>query len=437
MNHAVHLSRRLRFGLELGEGVLALIPGASLVTRNDDVHFPFRQDSDFLYLTGWNEPGALLIIVGGREPRSILFSLPKNQLKELWEGERIGQAKALSEFGFDETHSIERHEEMETLIQRLLSECRMVAYSRQKISLVSPFITIHESKMKRKLPVVDAHRILGEMRLIKDSSEIALMKRAGVISGSAHRDLLRFVKPGRYEYEVEAELIHSFRRAGGESLPAYSPIVGGGVNACTLHYVKNNARLQDGDLLLVDAGCEVLGYASDITRTIPIRGLWIHPQRVLYEIVLRAQVEAIRRALVGVPLGYLHEVSRRKIIYGLLQIGLIKARDEEDAFLRGLDKEFFPHGTSHWLGLDVHDSGDYQFRDETRWSERRLEAGMVITVEPGIYVRSSPDIPPPFRNIGIRIEDDVLITEAGPVILSHLAPKDPEEIESIMQCGMS
>lgn len=467
MNYARHARRRRRFARKLGDGCLALIPGATEQLRNDDVHYPFRQDSDFLYLTGFSEPDALLIIVGGKVHRSIIFSLPKDELAELWSGERIGQEKARTQFGIDEAYAFEpqetlralimRHlsgntqtemlikkmrmhgeqkEVVESLIMRLLTECTTLSYPMNRLASIERFIVGHESKMKRRLPTIDAHRIIGEMRLIKDTSEMATMKRAGEISATAHHDILRFVKPGRYEYEVEAELTRAFRSAGGDPLHAYPPIVAGGKNACTLHYVRNNALLQGGDLLLIDAGCELDSYASDITRTIPISGLWTQPQRTLYEIVLHAQVEAIKCARVGTPLSHLGDVARLHIVSGLLRIGLVKAKDEEDALLRKLDEEFFPHGTSHWLGLDVHDSGDYQKDAVTKKAARRLEAGMVITVEPGIYVRPSPHIPSQYWNIGIRIEDDVLIAKDGPVILSHRAPKDPDAIESIMQCGM-
>src|SRR3990167_1532719 len=269
----------------------------------------------------------------------------------------------------------------------------------------------------------------------KRCSQIDIMRRACTVSGAAHRDILFLVKPGMYEYEVEAELSRAFRRAGGDPLHAYPSIVASGKNACTLHYTRNSAQLKDGELLLIDAGCELEGYASDITRTFPVSGLWNKPQRTLSEIVLRAQTEAIKCDKVGISVGYLDEVARKFIAEGLLRVGLITAKDPDDAVLRDLDRRFFPHGTSHWLGLDVHDVGDYAWNKETARAERFLSEGMILTVEPGLYVREAKGAKE-YKDIGIRIEDDILITRSGPVTLSHLAPKDPDEIESMMQCGM-
>ncbi len=432
MSYEMYARRRRSLQAAIGADCVAIIPGNAPCLRNNDVEYPFRQNSDFFYLTGWTEPNALLLIRGGTGPCSTLFCQPKDPLKELWGGVRIGPKKAVRVFGFDEACGIADEDALYANIRNITDAVEIVACTSPEHSGVFAKLVMG---LERSRGTRDLSYIIGEMRLIKDADEIALMKKAGEVCGNAHRNILHFVRPEMYEYEVEAELSRTFRNGGGDALHAYPSIVAGGKNACTLHYTKNNALLKGGELLLVDAGCELGGYASDITRTFPVGGLWSKPQRALYEIVLRAQTEAIRCSKVGVALGYIHDVARREIIDGLLGLGLIKAKDSEEAFTLGLDKKFFPHGTSHWLGLDVHDVGDYERKNTSRRSERLLAPGMVITVEPGLYLPSR-SVPKEYRGIGIRIEDDVLITDAGPTVLSHLAPKDPDDIESIMQCGM-
>ena len=432
MFHNRYAQRRHALGLRIGEGCVALIPGNTTLLHNRDVEYPFKQDSDFFYLTGWREHDALLLIKGGEKPCGILFYQKNNKSTELFAGKSIGPKTAARIWGFNEAYGMA---DADLLYSKVMSITDHAAVVLCTSADTGPFASAVLG-LGRNGGSHDIRYLIGEMRLIKDSHEIDIMRRACAVSGAAHRDILFLVKPGMYEYEVEAELTRSFRRAGGDPLHAYPSIVASGKNACTLHYTRNNAQLKDGELLLIDAGCELEGYASDITRTFPVSGLWNKPQRTLYEIVLRAQTEAIKCAKVGISIGYLDEVARKYIAEGLLRVGLITTRDPDDAILRGLDKKFFPHGTSHWLGLDVHDVGDYTRNKKTARAERLLTEGMILTVEPGLYVREAKGAKE-YRDIGIRIEDDILITQSGPVVLSSTAPKDPDEIESIMQCGMT
>ena len=405
MPATMYAIRRARIAKTIGKGAHLLLCGATKLLRNDDVHFPFRQESNFFYLTGFDEPDAMLLIIGGDEPHSTLFCAPKDKVVELWEGERIGPKKALRNFGFDEALPNTN----KVLSERLLDA--------EKTS--APFTG-------------DIDALIGEMRIIKDAGEIATMRTAAAISARAHRDVLSFVYSDMYEHEIEAALAFHFRKAGGDALHAYPMIVASGKNALTLHYTKNSSRTKSGDLLLIDAGCEYDKYASDITRTIPVSGVFTKAQRTLYKIVLRAQIEAISVIAPDIPIERVHYRACRVITEGLLDIGLIKAASLDAALLEKRYKPFFPHGTSHWLGMDVHDAGDYCVDPETKAKMRLLEPGMVLTVEPGIYVRPSRDIPKEYWNIGIRIEDDVLVTDSGREVLSHLAPKDPDEIESLI-----
>ncbi len=408
MRTNIYTARRNALGKKIGEGNIVLINSAEQVVRNGDVHFPFRQNSDFRYFTGFDEPHAQLLIVGGGTPRSILHCAPKDEVKELWEGVRMGPEEAKRLLGFDETYSIEDHL-LDKQLQRLL-------------------LTGHAGVANLDTP----ENLIAEMRLIKDAGEIALMQKAAKISAGAHRDMLFFARAGKYEYEIEAALAYHFRSAGADALHAYPSIVASGKNALTLHYTKNGARLKSGDLLLIDAGCEYAGYASDITRTFPVSGTFTKAQRALYDVVLSAQKEAIATIAVGTPFQHVHDKTCEVVTEGLLMLGIIKASSLDYALMKKLYKPFFPHGTSHWLGMDVHDVGDYGEDPKTKRKERRLERGMVLTVEPGVYVRPNPEIPKEYWNIGIRIEDDVLVTQRGRDVLSKAAPKDPEEIESLM-----
>lgn len=423
----VFAKRRHELALRLGEGTVALIPGNTPQTRSRDTHYPFRQESNFFYLTGWTEPNAVLLIRGGPNHHSILYCQKKSRPTDIWIEKTNGPAYAKSVCGFDDAYGFANTKELYAHVKKALREATAVVYPKMIPLWFSQFVTI----LEHNHGVCDTDYVIGEMRLIKDSYEIDIMRRAAQISGRAHRDILKQLRSGMFENDIEAIISCSFRRAGGDPLHAYPSIVACGKNAGILHYTRNNAPIVSGELLLIDAGCELEGYASDITRTFPVSGYWSKPQRALYEIVLHAQMEAISNARVGVSIGSLHNIARRCIIDGLLSLELIKANDTEDAFARRLDSEFFPHGTSHWLGLDVHDVGDYKRDSITGAPHRLLEEGMVITVEPGIYTCNTK-APKPYRNIGIRIEDDVLITNSGPVVLSEYAPKDPDKIEAMM-----
>lgn len=429
--------RREALGRKIGEGALAFIPGGESKTRNSDVHFPFRQESDMLYLSGWNEPDSLLIIVGGKAPRSIFFCAPKDPDHELWVGKRYGPEGAVREFGLDEAYANFPTPPAIARIATLLSGARHVfappspPYGRS-LFLLQSILKEHEvGSPETKFSTLSS--VLGEHRLIKDDHEIELLRKACMISAIAHRNILRLVRPGMNECELEAEITYRFRKAGGDPLHAYPPIVAAGINACTLHYTENKAVMNDGDLVLVDAGCEIEGYASDITRTFPVNGTFSPAQREVYAIVLAAQKAAIEKAVVGNTVHAVHQAAKDVITRGLIDLGLLKGARGKGVYLALKSCErFFPHGTSHFLGLDVHDVGDYK-NNKKHEHMRMLEPGMVITVEPGIYIPPSPDIPPMYWNIGIRIEDDVLITSGAPCILTAEAPKEVAEIEANMK----
>lgn len=424
--------RREALGRQIGEGAIALIPGAHTKVRNSDVPYPFRQSSDMLYLSGFPEPDALLVIMGGTMPRSIFFCLPKDPVLEMWMGRRCGPEDAMLQFGFDEAYGNAPKAAMISRVAARLSHSHHVYApdasdtSEGTPAWLSEIIETH----KKNVPETKSfslHTVLGEHRLIKDDAEITLMRRACMISAIAHRNILRLVRPGMNERELEAEITYRFRKEGGDALHAYPPIVASGINSCTLHYLENNQPMRDGDLVLIDAGCEYQGYASDITRTIPVNKKFSPAQRDLYALVLAAQKAAIGKAQAGNALCAVNNTARAVIKKGLIGLGLIPRKCKEAT--EGCER-FFPHGTSHFLGLDVHDVGDY--RKKGKRSMRILEPGMVITVEPGIYIPPAPDVPEKYWNIGIRIEDDVLITSGEPLVLSAEAPKEIVDIEGIM-----
>ena len=432
----IYIARRARVASEIGEGAIAFIQGAVIQKRNSDVDFPFRQDSDFHYLTGFTEPNALLIIEGGADGRQILLLSPKDSAKELWDGERLGPRKAESDLGF--THALPNTEEgCEKCVNMLCTKYMHIYYQ-----MHIPIARVGEHLTSRLFPLAfmnpevgkcDIGKMLAIHRLFKDDAESTFMTQAATISALAHNSILDIMKPGMFEYELEAELSYRFRRKGADALHAYPMIVAGGKNACTLHYVKNDAVIKDGDLVLIDAGCEYKGYASDITRTFPANGRFTKAQRALYDIVLSAQKASIAKVRAGTRFHEIHDTATLVIAEGLLMLGLIQAKDPEDAVIQNLHHPFFPHGTSHWLGLDVHDVGDYGIESGVRKKMRMLEKRMVLTVEPGIYVRPAKHIPCEYWNIGIRIEDDVLVTSGAPYVLSALAIKEPDEIEATMR----
>jgi Xaa-Pro aminopeptidase len=426
-------SRRERLARAMGNGV-AIVPTAPERVRNRDAHFPYRFDSYFYYLTGFTEPEAVLVVIGGEEPRSILFCRPKNEEREIWDGFRYGPEAARAAFGMDEAHAIDA---LDAQVPALMGDRDRVYFSLGADPAWDVRVTgwLNEvrararSGVRAPVELVDLRSILDEMRLIKDEHELATMRRAAAISAAAHRRAMRFARPGLHEYEVEAELMHEFVRNGAQS-PAYTSIVASGANACVLHYVSNRARLEPGDLLLIDAGCELDGYASDITRTFPVTGRFEGPQKALYELVLAAQSDAIAAVEPGRSFAEPHEAAVRTLAQGLIDLGLLQG--ELDGVIEsGAYRRFYMHRTGHWLGLDVHDAGDYGA--EGRW--KKLEPGMVLTVEPGLYVRPGEGVPERYWNIGIRIEDDVVVGAAGCEVLTAQAPKAIAEVEAVMRAA--
>ncbi|MBB5019236.1 Xaa-Pro aminopeptidase [Chitinivorax tropicus] len=427
---ALTIARRARLAGQMKQGV-AIIPTATELARNADSNFPFRFDSSFFYLTAFPEPDAIVVIVAGPQPMSILFCREKDPEREIWDGYRYGPEAAKAKFGFDEAWPLA---EMDQRIPEILhhQSCLYSAFGvdaswDQRVSgwlQATRRLSVRAHVGPTELR--DWRTLVDEMRLIKDEQELGVMRRAAAISGDAHVRAMRFAKPGCFEYEVEAELMHEFYRRGSRA-PAYGSIVAAGANACVLHYETNNAVLNDGDLLLIDAGCELEGYASDITRTFPVNGKFSGPQRDVYEIVLAAQQAAIDLIRPGALWSDPHLAAVKVLAQGMLDLkwleGSLDAVIESEAY-----RQFYMHQTGHWLGLDVHDVGDYKQQD----SWRALQPGMVMTVEPGLYVRPTDKVPEAFWHIGIRIEDDVAITTTGHDVLTAGTPKTIADIEATM-----
>ena len=427
--------RRRQLMRAMGRDSIAVLPAAPVRTRNGDVEYAYRQDSDFHYLTGFGEPEAVAVLVPGREQAEyILFVRERDRARETWDGRRAGPAGASREYGADDAFPIA---DMDEILPGLLENRTRVYYTmgvyadfdQRVVGWVNALRT--QAKTGRHPPqeLVALEHLLHDMRLYKSRTELELMRNAARISARAHLRVMRFCRPGVTEYQVMAELLHEFRRHNADT--AYAPIVGGGANSCILHYRENDQPLTDGELLLVDAGCELGSYASDITRTLPINGRFTPEQRAVYEIVLEANRAAIASVRPGKHWNEPHEAAVKVITQGLIRLGLLKGRLA--ALIKsGAYRRFFMHRTGHWLGLDVHDVGDYKVGDE--W--RVLEPGMTLTVEPGIYLPAGArGVPRRFRNIGIRIEDDVLVTRRGAEVLSARAPKDPDQIEAVMARG--
>jgi Xaa-Pro aminopeptidase len=417
--------------MQAAGGGLAVLPTAPEHIRNRDTTFPYRADSYFHYLTGFPEPEAVLVFIAGEHPQSILFCRDKDIDKEIWNGFRHGPEGAREAFGFDAAHSIK---EFDAKLAELLADQPALWFSLGHDSAWDTRITAAlntvraQTRSGKRAPAIlhDVRATLDEMRLVKDGHEIALMQQAARIAGAAHQRAMCFTAPGKFEHEVEAEFLHEFRRQGSQ-YPAYTPIVAGGANACILHYIDNNRALKDGDLLLIDAGCEVDGYASDITRTFPVNGRFAGPQADVYELVLDAQAAAIAAIQPGANFLDPHNAAVRVLAQGMIDMKLLEG--SVDAVIESETyKRFYMHRTSHWLGLDVHDAGEYRVGET--W--RALMPGMALTVEPGCYIRPGGDVPEAFWNIGVRIEDDVLVTAAGCDILTLDTPKKIADIEALM-----
>lgn len=421
--------RRAELARQMGHGV-AVIPTAPERTRNRDSHYPFRFDSAFHYLTGFPEPEAVLVLVAdGKKSKSLLFCRDRDEEREIWDGFRYGPKKAVKAFDVDEAHSFGQLDEMlpKLLADRSALYFHLGADSHWDERAMEWLKKVRQMRGVEAPPEIrDVALLTDELRVHKGPEELDTMGRAADIAAAAHRRAMAATRPGRWEYEIEAELLYEFRRQGAQA-PAYPSIVAGGAHACVLHYVENDAKLKNGDLLLIDAGCEVDGYASDITRTFPVNGKFSAPQKDLYQLVLAAQAAAIAKAKPGLSWDKMHEAAVKVLAQGLVDFGLCQG--SVDGVIESGDyKRFYMHRTGHLLGLDVHDVGRLQ--TEGKW--RKLEPGMTLTVEPGCYVRPGDGVPKEFWNIGIRIEDDVAITAKGCDVLSKDAPKTVAEIEAIV-----
>jgi Xaa-Pro aminopeptidase len=431
MNPFLSAARRLRLADQMQRGI-AVVPTAPERTRNRDAHFPYRFDSYFYYLTGFREPEAVLVLIAGEPKKSILFCREKDLEREVWDGFRYGPDGAREAFGFDEAYPIRQLDE---IMPQLLSNqaalyCHLgadAAWDARVMQWVNEVRARARAGVTAPQSINDVHTLLDEMRLFKDAAEIDVMRRAAAISSGAHRRAMRSAQPGVGEFAIEAELMHEFRRNGAQA-PAYTPIVASGAHACVLHYVENADVLRDGDLILIDAGCELDGYASDITRTFPVNGRYSGPQRDIYDLVLAAQQAAIGQVKPGNRWIAPHDAAVRVLAQGFVDLGLLKGPVDQVLESESY-KQFYMHRTGHWLGLDVHDAGDYKHDGE--W--RELAPGMVLTVEPGCYIRPGSQVPEHYAGIGVRIEDDALVTATGCEIISADAPKTISEIEALMR----
>jgi Xaa-Pro aminopeptidase len=426
----VFAERRRRFLESLGEGSIALLLGARLQVRSEDTHYRFRQDSDFHYLTGFDHPNAAALLRADGGPPFTLFVEPRERQAETWNGYRPGVEGAVEDYGADEAHPAqELPEELAKLLDGITTLHHMLG---RDLDLDRKIAETLDGLRRRSRQghggparLVDPREILHEMRLHKEPAELAILRRAAAISTEAHEHAARLAQDGVFEYELEAALDYVFRRRGASG-PAYTSIVGGGRNATILHYISNDQKLRGGDLVLVDAGCELDGYASDVTRTYPVGGRFEGAHRAVYDVVLEAQRRALEAIRPGATLDAIHDLSVRCLCEGMVEIGLLAGQLDE-IVSKGAYQPYYMHRTSHWLGLDVHDVGTYR----SGGKPRPLEPGMVFTVEPGLYVASDDEqADERWRGIGVRIEDDVVVTENGCEILTEAIPKQPEDVEA-------
>ena len=422
--------RRRQFMRMIGKDAIAILPAAPVRHRNGDIEYAYRQDSHFYYLSGFQEPDAVAVLAPGRpHAEYLLFVREHDALRESWDGPRAGTEGAVEEYGADDAFPIE---DIDEILPGLMEQRSQIFYSMGTHLDFDPHVLSWVNGLRVQSrqgagglqEFVALNHVLDDMRLYKSRPEQASLRRAAQIAVGAHRRAIRFARPGRMEYEVMAEVLHEFRSHNADI--SYHPIVGGGANACVMHYRANDRPLCDGDLLLLDAGCEHDYYASDITRTCPVSGKFTAVQRAVYDVVLEAQIAAIDKVRSGNHWNEPHEAAVRVVTQGLSKLGLLKGSlpklIKEQAYL-----PFFNHRTGHWLGLDVHDVGDYKVGGE--W--RVLEPGMALTVEPGIYIRPSAKVPKEFWNIGIRIEDEVLVTQGAPEVLTGALEKTPDAIEAL------
>ncbi|MEB3300262.1 MAG: aminopeptidase P N-terminal domain-containing protein [Candidatus Sericytochromatia bacterium] len=428
-------ARRKRFLEQMGHGI-AILPTRPHAVRSNDVEFPYRFDSDFWYLTGFGEPDAVAVFVPGREAGEfILFVPPRDPEREVWTGRRAGVEGALARFGAHEAHALD---DLDKVIPELLKGQERVWFPWGRDphwdERVRGWIEGLRGKTRMGLTppaeLVDPLPRLHEMRLFKQEDEIILMRRAAEIAAEAHKAAMRAARPGGHEYELQATLEYVFRMRGSQG-PSYHPICGSGANACILHYNQNDGPLNEGDLVLIDAGCEVEGYASDITRTFPVSGTFSPEQRAVYDVVLAAQQAAIARCVPGTAFDDVHAAALEVLVAGLADLGILQGTRDE-LIASGAYRPYYMHRTSHWLGLDVHDVGTYRQQGKSR----TLQPGMVLTVEPGLYLAAgTPGLDARWHDIGIRIEDDVLVTADAPVVLTAGVPTDPDAIMAWMAGG--
>lgn len=425
--------RRRDLMAAVGTDGIAIVGAAAEKSRSRDTHFPYRQHSDLHYLCGFSEPGAVLVLIPGRDDgQFVMFCRERDRAREIWDGYRAGPEGARALYGADDAFPIG---DIDDILPGLIEGRARVYYAigtdqdfdRRLMTWINNIRARARTGAVPPSEFVDLDHVLHEMRLFKSRAELKLMRKAGEISARAHVRAMRTARPGLYEYQIQAEIEHEFATAGAR-FPAYNSIVGGGANGCILHYVENSAALRDGDLVLIDAGCEYQGYAADITRTFPVNGRFSAEQKALYEVVLAAQLAAIDAVAAGNPWNAPHDATVAVITEGLVELGLLKGNVSE-LIEKGAYTDFYMHRAGHWLGMDVHDVGDYKV--DNQW--RMLEPGMVLTVEPGIYV--APDnkkVAKKWRGIGIRVEDDVAITRKGVEVLTAAVPKTIVDIEALM-----
>lgn len=429
-------ARRAQLMRRIGHDGVAIIPSASEVVRSRDTHYKFRQDSDFRYLTGFPEPDCIAVLAPGRKHKGkraeyVLFVRSRNAEREIWDGRRAGPEGAVKHYGADLAYPIEDFEEQ--LPQLLAGRARVhytmgehVDWDAKIAASVREIREVSRRGAAAPTDFVALEASLHEMRLHKSSAELATMALAAEVSAEAHCIAMRVAREGLYEWQLAAEIEYHFARYAME--PGYGTIVGSGDNACILHYVENSAVMKDGDLVLIDAGGEFEGYTADITRTFPVSGTFSKPQQALYEVVLEANKAAIKTLKVGASVGKPHEVATKILTQGLVDLGLLKG-DVKTLIAEGRHRQFYMHGTGHWLGLDVHDVGRYKIDGDYR----KFDDGMVMTVEPGLYVApGSKNVPEKYWGIGIRIEDDVVVTDQGPQVLTGAVPKEIRDIEALM-----
>ena len=430
MDNTIYKKRRDNLSEILPNNSVLLLPGADLQYRNADSAHAFRQESSFYYFSGFCEPFSLIAIVkSDKVLSSIIFVPPKDKLKEIWDGYRAGPIGAVEDYMFDKAYD---NNQIDSMMPDILNGSEQVLYSIGKKQgfdqKVIDWTTSASSKDRhsKSINITDASSMIGNLRLIKDSHEIDLIKKACEISADAHIEAMKAVKEGDNEQTIESLYIHEFSKNGGR-YPAYTPIVAGGESACVLHYVENDKDLKNNELLLVDAGCEYKMYAADITRTFPVGGKFSEEQLKVYEIVLKAMNAAIDSVKEGNSIMMPQEISEKVITEGLVEIGILDG-DPEELHKKGAYKDFYMHKIGHWLGLDVHDVGDYTEGDDFM----KFKPGMITTIEPGIYISNAMDVDNKWKGIGVRIEDDILVTKDGNENLTKKVPSDPHEIESLM-----